>query len=162
MLVCVHGNVAEYCKARNMIPVEEWKGELSEYRGETRVLVTDSDISKHEYYYLKGEFRTRGIELISTRHEDDEELSEYIKYFVARQKTGRLGRQPYGWCVRDGDVVAIPSRIAVAKKIIKLYDEGLSLRAICEDESIRHPDGRKFSVSMVHVIVKNRRKYEDE
>lgn len=162
MLVCVHGNCAEFCKERGLTPVEVWTGELSEYRGKHSMIVTDSDIPKHEYYYLKGELLTRGIVLISTRYEDDEEFSEYLEYFAARKKSGRLGRQPFGLCVRDGKVVHNPHQIGVVRRVLELYDEGLTLRAISEDKGVRRPDGRKLSIGTVYNIIKNRRKYEDE
>lgn len=159
MLVCVHGNVAEYCKEKGLTPVEVWSGELSEYRGKQPMLVTDADISKHEYYYLKGDFLTRGIILISTRYEDDEELSEYLKYFAARKKSSR---QPFGLRFRDGRIVRNEREMVVVRRILELHDEGLSLRAIGEDEGVRRPDGRKFSIGTISNIIKNRRKYEDE
>ena len=162
MLVCIHGNVVEFCKERGLTPVEVWTGELSEYRGKHSMLVTDSNISKNEYYYLKGEFLTRGIVLISTRYEDNEELSEYLEYFAARSKGEGRGRQSFGWRVIDGLVVPNPREMAVVRRILELYDEGLTLRAICEDEGVRHIDGRKLSVGTIHRIIKNRRKYEDE
>lgn len=162
MLVCIHGNAVEFCKERGLTPVEVWTGELSEYRGKHSVLVTNSDISKNEYYYLKGELLTRGIVLISTRYEDDQEISEYLEYFAARSKGDGRGRQPFGWRVIDGLIVPNAHEMAVAHRILKLYDEGLTLRAIGEDKEVCHVDGRKLSVGTIHRIIKNRRKYEDE
>jgi hypothetical protein len=161
MLVCVHGNVAEYCKAKGLTPVEVWTGELSEYRGKHSMLVTDADISKHEYYYLKCEYLTRGIVLLSTRYEDDEDLMEYIEHFAERNKEKRRGRQPFGLRVRDGKIVKIPREMVVVRRILELYDEGWTLRAISDDESVRRPDGSYISIGTINNIIKNRRKYED-
>lgn len=161
MLVCVHGNCTEYCKEHGLTPVEVWSGELSKYRGKHSMLVTDADIPKREYYYAKCELLTRGIVLISTRYEDDEDLSEYLEYFAARKKGDRLGRQPFGLRVRDGVIVQNPREMVVVRRILELWDEGLTLRAICEDEGVRRPDGRKFCIATINNIIKNRRKYED-
>ena len=160
MLVCVHGNCTEYCKEKGLIPVEVWSGELSEYRGKHSMLITDADISKKEYYYVKCKLLEKGVVLLSTRYEDDEDLTEYMEYFAARNK--KIGRQPFGLRVRDGKIVKIPREMEVVHRILELYDEGRSLRAISEDESVRRPDGRKLSIGMINNILNNRRKYEDE
>ena len=155
MYVCVHGNIAEFCKERGLTPVEVWTGELSEYTGKHSILVTDSDISKQEYTYLKGELLTRGIVLISTKYED----AEYLKYFAERKKPCR---QPFGLRVRDGEIVKNTREMVVVRRILELYDDGLSLRAISEDKDVRRSDGRKLSIGTINNIIKNRRKYEDE
>ncbi len=148
MKICIHGDIAEICKKRGIVPTEVWTGKLSEYNGICCTVVTDSDISKKEFYELKGEFRARGIELISTRYSDEEPK--------------RIGRQPFGWRVFNGEIVEDAFEIEVALRAIELHDRGLTLRAISEDEDICRPsDGSRLSSGTIYNIIKNRKKYEN-
>lgn len=140
MMVCAHGKVSEYCDKHDMHVCDEWSGELRDYRGPCRVLVTDSDISETEYYYLKGEMLAKGIELISTRYKDDKLLSAYLVYQSNRHKVRAGGRQPFA----DKEVIV---------RIKELRESGLSLRAIQSDEKVRNKDGKMLSLSTISKII---------
>lgn len=140
MMVCAHGNVTEFCKDRDMVICDTWDGDIRDYRGPCRVLVTGDDMTEQEYYFAKGELLAKGIELISTRHKDDKLLSEYLVYANDRRKHRRGGRQPFS----DTEVI---------QRILELRGMGLTLRAIREDEGVRYRDGRKLSVSTIKKIV---------
>ena len=142
MMVCAHGDVAKFCAERDMHIVDVWTGELSEYAGDSPVLVTDADISEHEYYFLKGELLSRGIELISTRYKDDKLLSEFLVYSNSRRKKKYTGRPGFS----DREVIA---------KILELHSAGLSLRKIQETEGVRWGDGRKLSISTIAKVIES-------
>ena len=142
MMVCAHGNVAEYCKAREMEIVATWDGEIIEYNGKIPVLVTDSEMSETEYYYLKGVFLARGYELISTRYKDNKLLSEYLVYSSKQRTSRRGGRQSFG-------------DRAVIQRILELRAAGKSLRVIQADEGVRNKDGSMLSISPISKIIKN-------
>ncbi len=152
MMVCAHGDVTEFCNARGMVICEVYEGDIREYRGHARVLVTDSDVCESEYYFLKGEMLAKGYELISTRYDDNEMLSQYIRYSVDRRKENRRSRKSLG--TRDD-----PASLAVVDRILKLRAAGMSLRAIREDEGVRRADGKKYSVSTIAEVI--RRKNEE-
>lgn len=141
MMVCAHGEVSEYCDKHEMHICDVWSGELREYSGPCRVLVTDSDISETEYYFLKGEFLGKGIELISTRHRDDKLLSAYIVHPSGRKKVRLGGRQPFA------------DRVVI-ERIMELRESGLSLRVIQADERVRNKDGSVLSLSTISKIIK--------
>ena len=145
MLVCAHGNVAEYCKEHHMDISDTWNGEIIKYDGVCRVLVTDSDISKNEYYYLKGELLAKGIELISTRHNDESAMTEYLIYATSRKKDKYRGRNVFN----DG---------AVIQKILELRETGLTMREIRDAEGVRRQDGGKLSLSTIQKIINNKKK----
>lgn len=149
MIVCAHGNVAEYCEAHDMTIGSCWDGDLLEYDGGCRVLVTDIEISESEYYVIKGVMLTRGIEIISVKYGDD-------------PKTGcrsSCPRQVFGFRMVNGEVVEHPEKMAVAQRIIKLHDKGYTYREIREDYKVCHPDGRNLSLGTIQKIIKNRNKY---
>lgn len=150
MIVCAHGNVAEYCEAHGMTIGSCWDGDLLEYDGGCRVLVTDIEISESEYYVVKGVMMTRGIEIISVKYGDD-------------LKTGRrqnsCPRQPFGFSFVNGEVREHPEKIAVARRIIELHDRRMTYREIQADVGVHHPDGRNLSLGTIQKIVKNRNKY---
>lgn len=150
MIVCAHGEVSEYCKNRDMIIVERYAGDIESYGGVCRVLVTDQDMSSSEYYFLKGKMLARGIELVSTRYVDTENLS-YCDIKDAPEKPNR-GRPKFG----DSS----EAEMAVVNRIFELRDAGYKLRSIAEDEKVCYPDGRKMSISTIQVILRNRGKYE--
>lgn len=160
MIVCGHGDVAAYCKDHDMVVCETWSGEIDNYKGSSRVLVTDKEMSENEYYYLKGKLLGRGIELISTRYKDDKLLTEFLAYQANRRKPKNGGRHPFGFYRRNGVLVENPAMIKVARKIIELRDAGRTLRQIQINPEIRHADGRQISISTIHVIVQNRGMYE--
>ena len=144
MMVCAHGNVIDFCDEHDMVICDKWEGKLCEYRGPCRVLVTDSDISENEYYFLKGEFLAKGIELISTRHKDNKLLSEFLVYSNARRRGKRAGRRPF-----EDD--------AVIRRILELHDKGMSIREIQRAEGVCRPDGSRLSTSTIHKHIKNRK-----
>lgn len=149
MMVCAHGNVAEFCNARGMVICEVYEGDIREYRGNARVLVTDSGVTESEYYFLKGEMLAKGYELISTRYDDNAMLSEYIRYSVGRRKEKYRSRKSL-------DMREDPESRAVVDRILELRAAGLSLRAIREDEGVRRADGKKYSVSTIAEVIRRK------
>ena len=164
MIVCIHGDASEFCEQNDMVPVAQYVGDIEDYKGDCRILVTDRDMSENEYYYLKGLLLARGVDLISTRYKDDEKVLGVVMYTAQREQERRKqtygGRQPFGWVRRNGVVEENPAMMAVARRIIELKDAGYTLRAIRDEDGIRYPDGRKISTSTIHLIVENRGKYE--
>ena len=146
MMVCAHGDVTEFCNARGMVICEIYEGDIREYRGNARVLVTDSDVSESEYYFLKGEMLAKGYELISTRYDDNEVLSKYIRYSVDRRKDTRRSRKPL--YAREDPAV---------DRILELSAAGMSLRAIREDEGVRRADGKMYSVSTIAEVIRRKK-----
>lgn len=151
MIVCAHGKVSEYCENRDMIIVEQYTGDIENYGGVCRVLVTDQDMSPGEYYYLKGKMLAKGVELVSTRYVDTENLSYATVREVSEKHPGRGGRKKFGEN-SEAEMVAL-------RRIFELRDAGYTLRKISEDENVRYADGRKMSVSTIQVILNNREKY---
>lgn len=139
MLVCGHGNVDEYCARHDMEIVERYDGDIADYDG-SRVLVTDRVMSREEYLLLKILLHKKGSDLI----------------LVSRNKTG--GRYKFGY---DEHGLTEYGRKVVGR-ILELRDQGMTLRNIREDAGVRHPDGRKMSISTIQMIVDNREKYEKE
>lgn len=156
MLVCAHGDVAEFCEERDMIICSVYTGELRDYRGICRVLVTDSDISEGEYCLLKGELLASGVELISTRYTDNKLFADYLICANSRRKEKYSARVSFGYYRENGRIVEHPQNILVVRRIHELRDAGLTIRAIREDEGVRHPDGRKLSISTIQKIIKKR------
>ena len=154
MMVCAHGNVVDFCKERDMVICETWDGEISNYKGNCRVLVTDSLISEYEYYFLKGELIGKGVELISTIHKDDKFMVGYLTYVAERRREKYSKRLPFGYCRRGGEVVEHPESMAVIDRIIELRDAGATLDEIREDERVHHPDGRKLGKSTIQQLIK--------
>ena len=150
MIVCAHGEVSEYCENRDMIIIERYTGDIENYGGVCRVLVTDQDMSPGEYYFLKGKMLTRGVELVSTRYVDTENLAQGAIKNVSEKHPGR-GRRKFG----DGS----EAEMAVVRRILELRDAGRTLKEISEDENVGYRDGRKMSISTIQVILKNREKY---
>ena len=150
MIVCAHGEVSEYCENRDMIVVEQYTGDIENYNGVCRVLVTDRDMSAGEYYYLKGKMLARGIELVSTRYVDTENLSHGVVREVA-EKRPIQGRRKFG----DGS----EAEMAVVRRIFEMRDNGSTLKEISENPDVGYLDGRKMPVSTIQVILKNREKY---
>ena len=150
MIVCAHGEVSEYCKNRDMIIVEQYTGDIENYGGVCRVLVTDQEMSSGEYYYLKGKMLAAGVELVSVKYVDTENLSYDVVKAVEAKHPGR-GRRKFG----DGS----EAEMAVVNRIFELKDAGYKLRAISDDPQVRYLDGRRIPVSSIQVILNNREKY---
>ena len=161
MMVCGHGDVAEYCRERDFLVCEQHTGAIEDYNGISRVLVTDQEMSETEYYALKDMFFSRGIELVSTRYKDSLVMMKYLNYQRENRKRVYGGRQMFGLRRVNGTVVENERAMAVVRRIWELRDAGLTLRAIQSDEGVHHPDGRKLSISTIQVIINNRKKYEE-
>ena len=149
MIVCAHGEVSEYCENRDMIVVEQYSGDIENYGGVCRVLVTDQEMSASEYYYLKGKMLGQGVELVSTRFTDSENLSQGIVQ-KARERDHR-GRRRFG----DGS----SEELAVVRRIFELRDAGKTMKEIADDEDVHYLDGRRIPPSTIQVILRNRKKY---
>ena len=119
---------------------DTWDGEITEYNGVCRVIVTDADISEAEYYLLKGEMLAKGYELVSTRYTDAAIMAGYIKCANSRRRAKYSGRKSF-------------NDAAVIQKIQELRAAGLTIRAIRDSEGICHSDGRKLSLSTIQKII---------
>lgn len=159
MIVCAHGDVKEFCESKDMLICSEYSGELTDYHGGCHIIVTDQHMEKSEYYYYKDTLMRRGVDLISTEHEDTAEMLEYLAYLAERRREKYGGRQPFGYQRKNGVVIENPALMEVARKIIEMRDEGVTLREIRETPGICHQDGRKIGVSTIQQIIKNREKY---
>lgn len=160
MIVCTHGDVADFCKKHDMVAVETYDGDLLDYRGNCRILVTDQEMQEGEYYFVKGELMKRGVELVSTTHKDRLGFASYMSEIAKRKKSG--GRCKFGFQNIDGEPVLTEGGRAVVKRILELRDAGYSYRGICEDEGVHYPDGRKLNISTIQIIIQNRKIYEKE
>lgn len=150
MIVCAHGEVSEYCENRDMIIIERYAGDIENYGGVCRVLVTDREMSPGEYYYLKGKMLAQGVELVSTRYVDTENLAQGAVKEVSEKRPAR-GRRKFG----DGS----EAEMAVVRRIFELKDGGATYQEIHDDPSVRYLDGRQIPISSIQVILKNREKY---
>ena len=162
MLVCGHGDVTKFCEDHDMIVCEQYEGEIENYRGVCKVLVTNQDLSEAEYMFKKGEMLACGIELVSTKHKDSRLMKEYYALSAKRKKKNYVGRYPFGLRLVNGKITWTENGKAVVDRILKLRDLGYSLKQISEDDDVHHPDGRRLSISTVQLIIKNREKYENE
>ena len=158
MRVCGHGNVAEFCRERDMLVCETWDGNIEDYRGSCGVLVSDQNMSINEYYFLKSRLMARGIELISTHHKDDESMVGFLAYQNERDKRKYATRLPLGRRWENGVVVEDAEGMTVVNRIFEMRDAGKTYREVWE--AVRRPDGSKLSLSTIHNIVKNRNFYE--
>lgn len=152
MIVCAHGDVDGFCKNHDMVIGCRYDGDIEEYEGAIRIVVTDADMTVCEYHHLKRKLLSRGVELISTYHKDWNGLSEYLAYSAGRDYDDRRRK---GGRKRFSDMV-------VVKRIFELRDAGWTYKQISEDAGVHHTDGRKLSVSTIQVIVRNRKKYEKD
>ena len=166
MIVCGHGNVTEFCRNNGMTVAAQHTGKITDYDGDIKVIVTDTEMCVQEFFYLRMVMLAKGYDVRSVHYPDlDEKLNSFVEYVEVQERIRRKqtygGRQPFGYRRVRNKVREIPEAIDVARKIIALKDEGATLRQIHECESIHHPDGRKISVSTIQQIIKNREKYED-
>lgn len=165
MLVCAHGNVMGYCDEHGLRIAENWHGDLLDYSGDCRCIVTDQEMGVQEFLYLRMAMFSRGYDLRSVHHPNvDEKVNEFLEYAGLQEQKRRReiygGRQPFGFMRRNGVVIENPAMMAVARKIIELRDEGKTLREIQSVPEVHHPDGRRISVSTIQQIIKNRERYE--
>lgn len=161
MVVCVHGEMDAlvFCAKHGLQVFELYRGSLDEYGGSCAVIVTDEKMTREKYESLKCSMFGRGYELVSTEWTDDEVILALLRQTV-EQRGKRGGRQIFGFTKRNGMIVEIPERIAVARKVIAMRDAGYTLEKIRDTEGVRHADGKKLAKSTIQQIVKNREKYE--
>lgn len=163
MVVVAHGNVEAYCEAHGFVIGEHYTGDVSEYEGDGRIIVTDNCSDERDYYYLKYKLIQRGIELVST-HWSDEAIEEFVTYLNRRETENRRkkygGRQRFGYYRKNGEVCIREESLAVVRRIFELRDAGETYQRIVDDPDVHHPDGRKLSISTVQVILRNRKEYE--
>lgn len=159
MVVCAHGEVAVFCEKHNIEILERYSGDLEDYSGNCAVIVTDQQMTREQYESLKCTMFGRGLELISIDWTDDAIILALLWQTVERRKK-RGGRQMFGFTKKNGVVVEIPEMMEVARRVIELRDAGITLKGIRSDGGVKHPDGRKLSVTTIQTIVKNRDKYE--
>ena len=159
MVVVAHGNVDRYCSEHDMIIGERYEGDLREYKGRCP-LITDADIPKNEYYYIKYKMLLRKVQIISVRWASAE-LSEFVAYCAEQEAKRRKvgGRVMFGYRRRGGVIVDDPAGMRVVDRIIELRDSGATYERIRNDEGVHHLDGRKMSISTIQVILGNRDKY---
>lgn len=155
MVVIAHGNVDAYCEAHGMVIAERYTGKLEEYSGDGLILVTDNCADVNDYYYLRGIFRSRGIELVSTHWYNPviENFMEYKEKRDAERRVKRGGRRLFGLQSEEA--------MAVVRRIFELRDAGCTMRQIADDPGVKYPDGRKMPVSTIQVILKNRERYTE-
>ena len=160
MIVCAHGDVIEFWKKHHMVVVETHEGDLMDYCGDSRILVTAQEMTEVEYYFAKSELMKRGVELVSTKHKDNVELLELATYMNRRKKSG--GRSKFGFQNVNGEAVLTDSGRAVVKRILELRDMGYTYQKISEDDGVHYPDGRSLNISTIQIIIQNRKIYEKE
>ena len=162
MIVCTHGNVNEFCREHGMLVVDSHKGDIDEYGGLFRVIVTDQEMSENEYYALKGRMLAKGYELVSVHYTDKRCMIDLITHMVSKDIESRRekfgGRHMFG---TNDDGLTDHGR-EVVKKILELRDLGCTLRQIKEHEGVCHPGGGCLSISTIQTIIKNRSIYEEK
>lgn len=157
-MVCAHGEVSEFCEKSGMTIYETYTGDLESYNGSCPVIVTDQQMSKHEFYYLKCKLLRRRVELISIHH-CDKELAAFVVYLDQKERREKHGgRLPFGFTTDGVD----EKKMAVVRRIFELRDSGHTYKQIQMDSGVHHGDGRKLAVSTIQVIIQNRSKYETD
>lgn len=160
MVVCAHGDVAGFCEAHEMKILESYSGDLNDYKGHCTVVVTDQVMTRQEYDSLKCTLFGRSVELVSTEWTDDEVIVRLLQNQLERRKK-RGGRQMFGYYKKNGRIVEIPEKIAVARLVVEMRSSGCTLREIQEDERVCDPrTGRELCMSTIQTILKNREVYE--
>lgn len=161
MLVCVCGGeeADAFCEAHDIIVFARYDGDLGSYRGDCPVLVTDQPMTREGYDKWKCHLFARGVELISTRWTDDEAILRLLRVMVER-KGRRGGRQVFGFYRRNGEILANPAKMAVARKVIELRDAGLTYREIRDTDGVSHSGGKQLCTSTIRTICENRDLYE--
>lgn len=160
MIVVAHGSVDAYCSDHDMTIGERYTGDLLEYRGSCPIVVTDADVSKNEYFYIKYLLLRRSVELVSTRWVSVE-LSEFVAYVVEQESKRRKrygGRLLFGLRLVGGVKVEDPELYPVVERIVKLRDQGATYAEIRADEGVRR-NGVELPISTIQTILNNREKY---
>lgn len=158
MVVCIHGNVSNYCKDHGFVVVSRHEGAITDYSGVARVIVTGESMSQEDYIYLKSIMLRKGYELVSTEHTDTEQIAKLVAKFGSGG--GKAGRTKFGFTRVNGELVADPEKMKVVRRIFELKDKKCTLREIREDDGVHHTDGRKLSLSTIQLIIGNRKDYE--
>jgi hypothetical protein len=151
MVVCAHGNVSQFCEEHGMKILESYEGDLSDYKGNCAVVVTDQEMTRKDYDDRKCLLFSRGVELVSTEWTDDDVILRLLHSQVENRKR-RGGRQMYGFRKENGKIVEIPEKITVAKTIICMRNTGKTLREIRERVGL--------SVTTIQTILNNRGVYD--
>lgn len=160
MVVCVHGEITEYCEQHDMIVADRYDGALEDYTGGCPVIVTSQEMPAPEYLWLKARLWARGYELVSTQHRDDPVFAEYLLSLRRKNREKHGGRVTFGFQMKDGVKIPHPENMKVARRILELRDAGCTLKQIHEDEGVHKQDGGRLSISTIQVIIKNRERYE--
>lgn len=164
MIVCSDSQSVDWCEAHGLTVVECYDGAPLDYDGTCSTIVIGRDLTENQFYYLKWQMLQRGIEILSPQHVENDDLNRFLAYAANQEKKRRRaaygGRQPFGFVQKDGEVYEVPELMDVAREIIRLHDEGKSLRQIREIDEIRGSDGRRLSISTIATIVKKRERYE--
>lgn len=161
MIVVAHGNVDAYCSDHDMVIGERYTGDLLEYKGSCPIVVTDADVSKNEYFYMKYLLLRRSVELVSTRWVSVE-LSEFVAYVVEQESKNRKrygGRLLFGMRKIGGAVIGDPELFPVVERIIELRDQGATYAEIKSDPEVHRADGGELPISTIQTILNNRDKY---
>ncbi len=164
MIVAAHrdinGVVHRYCVNHHLEIGEHYNGDLLEYSGRCRIVVTGEHMEKYKFYSLKMLMLRNHVELISVEW-DSTELDEFVEWLNVHGKSTskRSGRLPFGFTRKNGEEAEIPEGIEIARRIITLRDAGKKYREIVADPGVHHLDGRKMSQSTVQVILRNRERY---
>ena len=164
MIVCGHGDVSEYCRENGLTVVARHTGEITDYAGAVKTIVTDQEMNVQEFLYIRMIMLSKGYDVRSIHHPRiDKEMDEFLEFVslqeIYRRKEKYGGRQPFGYRKVGSEIREIPEMMYVARKIIELRDSGVTLRDIQNTPEIHHSDGRKISISTIQQIVKNRDKY---
>lgn len=163
MLVCAYGDVDDFCKDKDMLIVDRYDGDLEQYNGLCRVIVSDAAWDASGYNFLKGKLLAKGYELVSTIHTDRDTLAYLIAKSIQNERKNKYGgRHIFGFQNIDGETKLTDHGRAVVNRIFELRDLGYTYRAIREDSGVCHPDGRPISISTIQIILSNREKYEKE
>lgn len=158
MVVCVHGDVSEFCEKHDLEILESYEGSLDEYKGNCAVIVTAEDLSREDYDSLKCSLFGRGFELVSVKWPDDEVILRLLRNQIEQRKK-RGGRQMFGFYKKYGLITEIPEKVKLARRIIELRDAGKTLREIRAETGGYYEDGRPLSMSTISEIIKNRKEY---
>lgn len=160
MIIVAHGNVDAYCSDHDMVIGERYTGDLLAYRGSCPIVVTDADVSKNEYFYMKYLLLRRSVELVSTRWVSVE-LSGFVAYVAEREAKRRKrygGRLLFGMRKVGGVKKEDPELFPVVERIIELRDQGATYAEIRADEGVRR-NGAELPISTIQTILNNREKY---
>jgi hypothetical protein len=99
------------------------------------------------------------VELVSTQHKDNADVSDYVLYDAQKRRQKYGGRYRFGF---GADGTLYEDARVVLKRIFELRDKGYPYRKIQDDPGVHHPDGRKICISTIQIIIQNRAIYEEK